>query len=209
MQTNKFFVRPRPQRVDFKEFQEGEGMGGVTRKANKEILEHDRKRQTELKLLELEETLEEQGYTEEEIEERKEEYRKELEAEGLAGREGQPEEGNEKETGSHHVAARKEKMLQNMKSALGLGDVKEGEAFDRELQEQRKAERMAAREEAEKARRQRELEREKERAKEEKEEKRRRRKEEKERERQEEERREEEEAARRREKKRRRAASER
>ncbi|AQK59585.1 Cwf21 [Zea mays] len=46
------------------------------RKPNKEILEHDRKRQVELKLLVLRDALEEHGYTEDEIEERVAEARK-------------------------------------------------------------------------------------------------------------------------------------
>ncbi|KAL5214269.1 hypothetical protein ABZP36_003421 [Zizania latifolia] len=45
------------------------------RKPNKEILEHDRKRKEELLLLLLRDALEEQGYTEGEIEERVEEPR--------------------------------------------------------------------------------------------------------------------------------------
>ncbi|KAL5216059.1 hypothetical protein ABZP36_007460 [Zizania latifolia] len=54
------------------------------RKPNKEILEHDRKRQVELRLLLLGDALEEQGYTEREIEERVAEARKEAEIEAAA-----------------------------------------------------------------------------------------------------------------------------
>jgi serine/arginine repetitive matrix protein 2 len=79
VQSNKFFVRHKPVRVETREFQEGQGAGGVTRKANKDILEHDRKRQIELKLVVLEETLVEQGYTDSEIIQKLEESRKALE----------------------------------------------------------------------------------------------------------------------------------
>ena len=79
IQSNKFFIRHRPVRVETKEFQEGQGAGGITRKANKDILEHDRKRQIELKLVELEETLVEQGYTDDEIIQKIEESRKAME----------------------------------------------------------------------------------------------------------------------------------
>ena len=58
--------------------------GGGMRKPNKEILEHDRKRQVELKLLVLRDALEEHGYTEDEIEERVAEARKAAEAEAAA-----------------------------------------------------------------------------------------------------------------------------
>uniref|UniRef100_A0A0D6QVS6 CWF21 domain-containing protein n=1 Tax=Araucaria cunninghamii TaxID=56994 RepID=A0A0D6QVS6_ARACU len=80
IQSNKFFVRAKVARVESKEFQEGQGAGGVTRKANPDILEHDRKRQIELKLALLEDTLAEQGYTDDEILDKVEETRKILEA---------------------------------------------------------------------------------------------------------------------------------
>lgn len=86
IQTNKFFVRPKSLKVETKEFQSGQGTGGV-KKANKEILEHDRKREIELKLVILEDTLTEQGYTEDEILEKVEEARKSLEAAAAAGAE--------------------------------------------------------------------------------------------------------------------------
>jgi serine/arginine repetitive matrix protein 2 len=80
IQTNKFFVKARPVRVEVREYENGQGAGGVSRKANKEILEHDRKRQVELKLTELEDQLVEQGYPDEEVLERVEAFRKVLEA---------------------------------------------------------------------------------------------------------------------------------
>lgn len=87
VQSNKFFIRSRSNAT--KPFGGGapppepEISGGV-RKPNKEILEHDRKRRIEVKLLVLRETLEERGYTEQEIDERIGEARKGLEAESEA-----------------------------------------------------------------------------------------------------------------------------
>ncbi|AQK59591.1 Pre-mRNA-splicing factor CWC21 [Zea mays] len=91
-QSNKFFVKPRsttsgggpgglhkPLRPDA-----AGAVGGGMRKPNKEILEHDRKRQVELKLLVLRDALEEHGYTEDEIEDRVAEARKASEAEAAA-----------------------------------------------------------------------------------------------------------------------------
>uniref|UniRef100_A0A804P2W0 CWF21 domain-containing protein n=1 Tax=Zea mays TaxID=4577 RepID=A0A804P2W0_MAIZE len=93
-QSNTFFVKPRPRSTT-----SGGGPGrphrplppdaagadgGGMRKPNKEILEHDRKRQVELKLLVLRDALEEHGYTEDEIEERVAEARKAAEAEAAA-----------------------------------------------------------------------------------------------------------------------------
>ncbi|CAO2179283.1 unnamed protein product [Urochloa humidicola] len=97
-------------------------------KPNRDILEHDRKRQVELRLLVLRDALEEQGYTEAEIEERVAAERKAAEIEvdedrpcaqgkGFTGTQG------------HHAAARKENQLQTMRAALGLdaeGDQKKG-----------------------------------------------------------------------------------
>jgi serine/arginine repetitive matrix protein 2 len=91
VQTNKFFIKPRsssaggpPRAAPAPGFDDaGGGLGGM-RKPNKEILEHDRKRQVELRLLLLRDALEEQGYTEGEIEERVEEARKEAEIEAAA-----------------------------------------------------------------------------------------------------------------------------
>ncbi|KAJ7535414.1 hypothetical protein O6H91_12G032300 [Diphasiastrum complanatum] len=152
IQNNKFLVKARPARTERQEFQEGQGTGGVTRKANKEILEHDRKRQIELKLMVLEEALVEQGYTDEEVLEQVESARKVLESADDVEEDRHVSNDSVRlsETQTHQVAARKEKKLDILKAALRLEDVKEGEAFDRELQEQRKQERLIAREEKEK-----------------------------------------------------------
>lgn len=82
IQSNKFFVRPKLSKIaeNTKGFDEDQGTAGVTRKANKEILEHDRKRQIQLKLVILEDKLIDQGYTESEIAEKLEEARSNLEA---------------------------------------------------------------------------------------------------------------------------------
>ena len=82
IQTNKFFVRPKTGKVaeSTRGFEEDQGTAGVSKKPNKDILEHDRKRQIELKLVILEDKLNEQGYTEKEISEKLREARENLEA---------------------------------------------------------------------------------------------------------------------------------
>jgi len=90
VQTNKFFIKPRstggpggPHRPPLHDAAGGDGGGlGGMRKPNRDILEHDRKRQVELRLLVLRDALEEQGYTEDEIEERVEEARRAAEEAG-------------------------------------------------------------------------------------------------------------------------------
>lgn len=142
---------------------------------NKEILEHNRKRDIENKCLELQLELEEEGLGEDEIEQRVADLRKRLEEE--LAREGPasaaPEAGRGTEE-THAIAERKLKQMEGLATALGLKEVgrcrglgdappnvnvpdlqctstpslqsKEGEAFDRELQEQRRLERQRERE---------------------------------------------------------------
>ncbi|KAH1203298.1 Serine/arginine repetitive matrix protein 2 [Glycine max] len=82
IQSNKFFVKPKISKVaeNMKGFEADQGTAGVSRKPNKEILEHDRKRQIQLKLTILEDKLIDQGYTDAEIAEKLVEARQNLEA---------------------------------------------------------------------------------------------------------------------------------
>ncbi|GMI86553.1 hypothetical protein like AT3G49601 [Hibiscus trionum] len=126
IQSNKFFVRPKTNRVtnSIRPFEADQG----TKKPNKEILEHDRKRQTELKLVILEDKLSEQGYTESEIADKLVEARKALED---ALQEKDEEEGEViptptrqqkvSDTQTHQVAARKERQMETFRAALGIG----------------------------------------------------------------------------------------
>lgn len=81
-QSNKFFVKPKNWKVaeNTKGFEADQGTADVTWKPNKEILEHDRKRQIQLKLVILEDKLIDQGYTAIEIAKQVEEARQNLEA---------------------------------------------------------------------------------------------------------------------------------
>ncbi|KAH7851598.1 hypothetical protein Vadar_013974 [Vaccinium darrowii] len=123
MQGNKFFVRPKSGKVvDNKGFVEGQGTAGVSKKPNKEILDHDRKRQIELKLVVLEDKLVDQGYTDAEIAEKLVEARRNLEA--LASEEeaggAVPLLGRVSDTQTHQIAARKEKQMETLTAALGI-----------------------------------------------------------------------------------------
>ncbi|KAL5558289.1 hypothetical protein UlMin_034500 [Ulmus minor] len=120
IQTNKFFIRPRTGKVseNTKGFEADQGTAGVTRKANKEILDHDRKRQIELKLVVLEDKLIDQGYTDAEIAEKLAEARRTLEAAEESG----VFVGDKKvsDTQTHQIAARKEKQMETLRAALGI-----------------------------------------------------------------------------------------
>lgn len=60
VQANKFNLRRAPV-PKFQEGQQQQGMAAADKKPNQDILEHNRKRQVEVKLLELRDELEEQG----------------------------------------------------------------------------------------------------------------------------------------------------
>ncbi|KAI3993002.1 hypothetical protein MKX01_009745 [Papaver californicum] len=80
VQTNKLFVRPKTGKVETKAFEGDQGTCGIKR-ANKDILEHDRKRQIHLKFVVLEDKLIDQGYTDDEISQKLDEARKSFEEE--------------------------------------------------------------------------------------------------------------------------------
>lgn len=126
VQTNKFLIRGKTSKVVVdgnKGFGPDQGMGGISKKANKEILEHDRKRQIELKLVILEDKLSEQGYTDAEIAEKCEELRRKLEAEAAADDDAGAVANSDKkvsDTETHQIAARKEKQMEKLRAALGI-----------------------------------------------------------------------------------------
>ncbi|KAH7833541.1 hypothetical protein Vadar_007376 [Vaccinium darrowii] len=124
IQGNKFFVRPKSGKVvvDNNGYVEGQGTGGVSKKPNKEILEHDRKRQIELKLVVLEDKLVDQGYTDAEIAEKLVEARRNLEASSAVEEAGGavPLLGRASDTQTHQIAARKEKQMETLRAALGI-----------------------------------------------------------------------------------------
>ncbi|KNE60321.1 hypothetical protein AMAG_05718, partial [Allomyces macrogynus ATCC 38327] len=113
------------------------------RQPNKEILLHEQKRQVEVKCLELRLKLEDEGVDEDSIDDQVGTLRKKLLAE-LAG----PTAADTRSTSTHQQAARKAKEAQRFASALGIRDDvhKPGEAFNRELQEQKRQEKIAERE---------------------------------------------------------------
>eukprot|EP00890_Picochlorum_soloecismus_P000188 jgi/Picsp_1/116/NSC_00116-R1_srrm2 protein len=162
VQTNKFNIRGPPSRSE-RGYGERDGNGeksDVHRKPNKDILEHNRKREVEVKVMELRVQLEDEEVDEDEIEERLAAYRSELVEQfasngGLHGKDatmGQNE--------THEIAARKEREMEKVRHALGFKeDIVEGEAFDRELQEQKKQARIEERKRKERERIEREEER--------------------------------------------------
>lgn len=152
------------QRKDFGRMDQQPKQVHQLKKANTEIMDHNRKRAIEVKCMALQEQLEAMGRPDDEVEEKVGALRSGLlaklpppgEASSAGGRAGE----------THADAQRKEAEAGALKQALGIGDqYVPGQAFDRDLQDQLKAERMARREaeEERKLEMERELERERER----------------------------------------------
>ncbi|ORY90522.1 hypothetical protein BCR43DRAFT_464467 [Syncephalastrum racemosum] len=118
------------------------------RQPNKDILQHDRKRAVELKCMELRITLEDDGVDEDEIENQVSRLREKL-ADQID--EIQPRDAKKlQDYETHQRSEAKERENQKMRNALRVSSTYvEGQAFDRELQEQRRLERLAQREEQE------------------------------------------------------------
>lgn len=71
------FVRVNKEKVEYKPDEEAKKLEAyINRKGNAELLKHDRKRKIELKCLEMEELMSEQGYSEEEIQKKVAKFRK-------------------------------------------------------------------------------------------------------------------------------------
>lgn len=168
VQTNKFNLRGPPQQRRERD----DSKGPTNRGPNAAILEHNRKREIEVQVELMRDDLEEEGLSEEEIEEKLAAYRAKLIAKAEEEKQQQAgvvaasrSKANDQET--HQLAARKAQQMDKLKNAFGFTeDIKEGDAFNRELQEQKKLDRIAEREAKEAARIQEREERERRREKE-------------------------------------------
>jgi len=140
------------------------------RRANTEILEHNRKREVEVKVMRLRVTLEDQKVPDADIDAKCDKLRADLLARLPPPREGGAGSSAGGRAGETHTdAASKANENAALKEALGISSsYVGGAAFDRELQAQKKAERMAKREAEEEAKRAAEAELEREAEREEK-----------------------------------------
>ena len=149
--ANKFSGRRRRRddrrRGDWRE-EKGPTPNQHGKKPNAGILEHERKRKVEVQLLELRVELEDAGAPDAEIERRVGEERARL----LAAPAPAEKRAEKRSRSTHQRAYHKGRQMDTLGRALGLRDVVEGDAFDRELQEKRKQQRIAEREERERER---------------------------------------------------------
>ncbi|KIJ70356.1 hypothetical protein HYDPIDRAFT_164419 [Hydnomerulius pinastri MD-312] len=120
------------------------------REPDEAILEHEKKRKVEVKCLELQLQLEDEGLEEAEIEAKVDELRTKLNAD-LASLATSAK--NLKPSDTHGIAAAKKAELDKMARALGTRkNYAEGEAFDREKQEENKIRRQVERDERDRKR---------------------------------------------------------
>eukprot|EP00884_Botryococcus_braunii_P009421 jgi/Botrbrau1/18480/Bobra.0072s0062.2 len=140
VQTNKFNLRVQPQLS----IEERDSIRAPKqRKPNVDIIEHNRKRDIELKVEEMRVLLEDQGYSPEEVETMLRETREELIAAAALAAEINNERAGQE---THELALRKENQMKVLQDAFGITTAVEGQAFDRELQEQKRLDQIAERE---------------------------------------------------------------
>ncbi|KAK1671547.1 pre-mRNA-splicing factor CWC21 [Colletotrichum godetiae] len=139
VQRNLAHMRPRDYGAPYPP-KDADTLRHKQRQPDKEILEHDRKREVEVKVLDLRDTLEDEGLDEEEVEKRCDEMRKKLLAElekqknsrgGGGG--GGPVRKHFKSHQVHEMADAKIKESERLRSALRISkDYEEGSHWRRQ-----------------------------------------------------------------------------
>ncbi|KAK3709604.1 RNA-splicing factor [Vermiconidia calcicola] len=135
VQSNKAHLRPRektqPYPNDYDTIKQRQ------RQPDKDILEHDRKREVEVKVFELRDKLEDEGVNEDEIDDQCDALRKKLEAEQARTKGGGPNARGLKSHQVHELAKAKIEESEKLRKALGISqDYEEGSHWKR--QEERK-----------------------------------------------------------------------
>ena len=142
IQANRSNLRPRDRfdrPADLKS-------GPALRAPDQGILDHERKRRVEVKCLELQLSLEDDGVAEDAIEEQVSALRSQLLAQSATSNGAERDVHSIKSFERHEVAQAKERANERLRSAMGISkDHVEGLAFDREAQAQLKVERVEQR----------------------------------------------------------------
>ncbi|KAF2016369.1 cwf21-domain-containing protein [Aaosphaeria arxii CBS 175.79] len=158
VQKNRSLLKPRDRAAPYpKEWDQAKHR---PRQPDQEILEHEAKREIEVKVFELRDKLEEEGVDEDEIDDRCDALRKKLEAERQAGKGAGPNARNLKSHQVHDLAKAKMEESERLRKALGISqDYEEGSHWRK--QEERLRESLAKRgeEEEEELRREKEKKR--------------------------------------------------
>ena len=145
---NLSFIRKHKDRVDYKSEEEIRKLeNSLIKTPNKDILDHERKRKIELKCMEMQELMEEQGYADDAIEKKVAAFRKVLlEKEGMCDRVVEKDEfGRPVARETHQLAEANQEKNARLRDAFGLSkDYVDGSSFD----PARKAKEQAAKAEA-------------------------------------------------------------
>ncbi|CAG8512447.1 8345_t:CDS:2 [Cetraspora pellucida] len=143
---NLSYIKTRRDNVQYESLDEIKSKSSslLNRKPNKDILKHEKKRQIEIKCIDLRRQLEEDGQTEEEIEGRVNAFRNAL----LSAVDVIKDDKSIQEHQIHQLSQAKAVENEKMMKALGIksNNYVEGASFDRELQAQKKLERATQRE---------------------------------------------------------------
>ncbi|KAI8782950.1 serine/arginine repetitive matrix protein 2 isoform X6 [Biomphalaria glabrata] len=146
VQRNLAFVKSKKERVDYKSEEELNKLDqGLNKQPNKEILDHERKRKVELKCMEMQELMEEQGYSEKEVRDKVNMFRKMLMAkEGVSDTVDRDEHGRPIAKETHQLAEANQEKNARLKEAFGLTDYVDGSAFDPDRKAKEEAAKAAA-----------------------------------------------------------------
>ncbi|XP_025092135.1 serine/arginine repetitive matrix protein 2-like isoform X3 [Pomacea canaliculata] len=133
VQRNLSSVKRQKDRVDYRTEEDVARLEKqLNRQPNADILYHDRKRRVELKCMEMQELMEEQGYSAEEITQKVSMFRK-----MLMDKEGVTESSMEKDEHgrplakeTHQLAEANQEKNQRLREAFGLNDYVDGSSFD-------------------------------------------------------------------------------
>merc|ERR1712168_609813 len=138
------FIKQHKDKVDYKSDAELAKLDAqLNKKPNTEILDHERKRKVELRCMEMQELMEEQGYSQEEIDRKVTIFRKMLiEKEGSSDSViEQDENGRPMANETHQIAEANQTKNKKLREAFGLSEhYVDGSSFDPE----RKAKEAAA-----------------------------------------------------------------
>nr|CAI5826880.1 unnamed protein product [Callosobruchus analis] len=153
VQRNWALVRPKDSSKAYKSEAELSAMdaaAATSRQPNREILDHERKRKIELKCAEFQEILEEQGFSEEAITNKVNNYRNMLMGEGAKLDRPVDQWGRPCVTETHQVALAQQEKNARLREAFGISEYfVEGSSLD----PARKAKEQLAKEEAERKKR--------------------------------------------------------
>ncbi|QUC22290.1 uncharacterized protein UV8b_06531 [Ustilaginoidea virens] len=131
VQRNLAHLKPRDHGAPYP--QDRDSLRHKQRQPDKGILEHDRKRQIEVKVFELRDKLEEEEVDEEEIDRRCDELRDRLHAEKDSGKKGSGSQRAFKEHQVHEMADAKIKESERLRRALKISsDYEEGSHWRRQ-----------------------------------------------------------------------------